>query len=753
VTRRMRTSPSVLMEKSGLALIGASALASLLGFLFWALAARWFTPAEVGTATAAVAAMVFLANLATFGLRNGILRFAARREGYRFVRRVYVVCALCALLVALVFLAGRSIWATGLTDYFDNPWVAASFVLATAAWVLFVLQDSALTASGRAHVVPIVQGGYGAVKIALLAIGAAAAVPGVVFLAYTLPTVAIVAVVSVAILRRSASATSSGGTEPAFPALGQLVRFAGAEHASALVWLAAVNLLPLLVLERAGADANAYYYIAFMTAYTLYLVTSNLGSALLVAGSREPARLPELARRTLRNAMALVLIGVIGGTLLAPWFLGLLGPGYAEHVGLLQLLLLSAIPQVIVGVSAAVARVRRSLAALAAQQIAVSALVIVGADLALRTIGLQGVGWAWLVAQTLVAVAVLLTTLRGIWLGGVPLGVLAWLDRRRSTLTRWRRARAVRAAAARLREMSGSTITDLSLLSSDNRMLVIGARMDAAPVVIRVAEDASHRVAAGRTADFLEAMARDDRLGALKDLLPEVRGRYDADALIVERRLPGAAPSANGPRSVAWVGGAVRAIAQLQRATAEYASGVEVTRLIRDDVARLTAALGPGERTDRFADIRQQVLGDIEEHAMRIGIRHGDCWAGNLLVDDADPARLTGLIDWEDARHFGLPDIDLAHLWLTTGEDEIGVQLVRALDAPHEFDAWLTDLGVARLNPAVNARTVIILAWVEHVVGGISRSRRGLTATWMARNVDAPLRALSAHRTRTGGRR
>jgi hypothetical protein len=123
-----------------------------------------------------------------------------------------------------------------------------------------------------------------------------------------------------------------------------------------------------------------------------------------------------------------------------------------------------------------------------------------------------------------------------------------------------------------------------------------------------------------------------------------------------------------------------------------------------------------------------------------------------VLVDESDPARLTGLIDWEDARRSGLPDIDLAHLWLTAGDDEIGVQLVRALDAPDEFDAWLTDLGVTRLNPAVHARTVIVLAWVEHVVGGLSRSRRGLTATWMARNVDAPLRALAVHRSRTGGR-
>lgn len=745
------------VERGGLTLVAASVLSSVLGFLFWVLAARWFDAATVGTATATVAAMAFLATLSTLGLRNGILRFATGAGGFRFVRHVYLACAATALVAALVFLAGRPLWASGLDDLLGDPWLAGAFILATVAWVLFVLQDSALTASGRTRFVPAAQAAYGAGKIGMLALLAAIALPGAVFIAYSVPTVVIVVAVSLVVLRRPARPVPA--EDPAsIPPLRPLMRFAAAEHGAALVWLAAVDLLPLLVLERAGAAASAYYFLSFAAAYTLYLVASNFGSALLVAASRQPARLSELARRTLRSTMLLVLFGALLGVVLAPWFLALLGPGYAEHAGLLQLLLLSAIPQVIVGISAAVARVRRSLAALATQQIVLAALVILGADIGLRTVGLEGVGWAWLIAQTLVAVGVLTTTLRTIWIETIPLIVLAWLDRRWGLVTRLRRSREARSAIARLAAASGTAVTEISIVSAHHRTLIISARMDSLPVIVRASVDPEGRAAARNAADFLETLAADERLGRLRGLVPVVLHRLEDDMLIVESRLPGTncidprpggSPVARGRSSMVAVG---RAIAEMQRLTAEAASADQAMKPIRARFAQLSKKLGPGTWATSLALLTDEICDALGNGSVRVSIRHGDLWAGNVLVDLADGGRVTGLIDWEDAHSNGISDVDLAHLWLTGGDGEIGSALLQALDDPTRFDAWLSEVGIRRLNPSLDARCILVLAWVEHVVGGLTRAPRGATATWLARNVDAPLRALVPERSDAAAR-
>jgi O-antigen/teichoic acid export membrane protein len=65
------------MRRSAYALIAGTGLTSLLGIVFWLLAARLLPAEAVGTGTALISAMTFLATLSTLGLRNSLVRFLA----------------------------------------------------------------------------------------------------------------------------------------------------------------------------------------------------------------------------------------------------------------------------------------------------------------------------------------------------------------------------------------------------------------------------------------------------------------------------------------------------------------------------------------------------------------------------------------------------------------------------------------------------------------------------------------------------
>jgi O-antigen/teichoic acid export membrane protein len=744
------------MHRSAYALILGSAVTSGLGYLFWIVAARRFDAAVVGTATTMIASMGFLANFATLGLRSGLVRFlpTAGASATGLVRRSYLLCAGAAALAAAVFLAGQPLWAADLVLLRDSTTASVVFVGATACWVIMVLQEHVLTGLHRATWAPVASTAYSSLKILLLVllVGASA---WSIFAAYVLPAVVVLVIINVLVLRAVARSTASGPVRGAPPLTG-LARFAAGDHTAAMLWLATTDLLPLLVLARAGAGASAYYYLAFTAAYTLFLVTSNVGSALVAEAARDTDRLYELAARAVRNGLLIVVPAVAVGVLAAPFVLHLLGRDYARAAtDLLRLVLLSAIPQVIVGIGVSVCRVQRRIGRVIAIYATIAVLVFTGAELALRTVGLTGVGVAWLLTQTVVAIALLCTQLSFLWTGPASaLVVRAGSAVRRAARRRARSHEAVRVIAP----ITGAS--EHTFLTSDNETLVVAAVVDGQDVVVKVARSPRSTANVRRHAEVLRELRATPGARAVHDLLPVVLqvGERDGASYTMESRLPGRAvhhAAGGAPPPVAAE--VARTVDSLHRGTAVRAGDERqlVARLVREPFQVLAEL--PGVDRAGLAHLEDVLSSVLRNVPATVSWTHGDCWLGNVLVDRAaGTARLTALIDWEDARRDGLPDIDLAHLWLTAQGGEIGGRLVAALgEAPASaFDRWLTEAKITRLNPHLAPEVVLVLAWLTHVHAGVRRCPpHGPSRMWRRRTLHnvlpriGPLLERSLHRS------
>ena len=305
------------MRRSAYALILATGLTSGLGLVFWALAARWLPTATVGLGAALVSVMALLANLSTLGLRNGLIRFlpTAGSASRRLIVTCYALCAVTAMVAAGIFLLGQPLWAEKLAFLRDSPLSVLAFVIGTAFWVLFVLQDHVLVGLRQTIWVPLENGLCAVAKIALLPLLAFAG-GWAVFGAAALPAAAAVLVVTTLVMRYLRR-TTAGQERTAIP-VSQLVRFAAADHFAALLWMGTADLLTLLVLNEVGPEASAYYFMANTIGYTLYLVISNIGSALVAEGARDPERAVTLARQALWNSARLVIPLAVVGVLAGP---------------------------------------------------------------------------------------------------------------------------------------------------------------------------------------------------------------------------------------------------------------------------------------------------------------------------------------------------------------------------------------------------------------------------------------------------
>jgi len=198
---------------------------------------------------------------------------------------------------------------------------------------------------------------------------------------------------------------------------GVIARFVGPYFAASMVRTATTSLTPIIVLSISGAKASAYIFTALNVSYTLYLLTLNVGASLITEAARAPERIVEYTRRAVRICLSIVvpiaLVLVVGGHLI----LSVFGAEYAEHATIpVQLIALSAIPDVVIASYVSVARIRRRMKTVVLTITSASTLLLVLTVVLLKTMGINGVGLAWLIAQSVTALVLLSTSFRWLWL-------------------------------------------------------------------------------------------------------------------------------------------------------------------------------------------------------------------------------------------------------------------------------------------------------------------------------------------------
>ena len=407
--RRALTGWRTPQHRDGLALVLSSGLSSVIGLLYWVVAARLFTPDVVGVNNALISTMTLLGVAAQLNLGNALLRFVpvAERSARRLVLTCYAVGTAAAGLAGVVFALGATWWAPELLHAVGGGPLIAFFALSTPVWTVFVMQDYVLTAVKRATLVPVENLVFSLLKIALLVPGALLAFFGAIAVSWVLATALIVLAVTAYLLRTLPSSAPDAPPSPVRPRT--VARFVTADWVGGLSTLAVEFGLPLLVLVTLGAEQAATFGVAWAIAYGLYLISHGMGQSMVAHVAADPAALDAARRSMVTKSLALLLPAALVIVPGAGLILSVFGAHYvATGTTLLALSCLSAVPNVIVTAALFGARVTQQRAVLFGVPTVLALLVIPPALVLMPAFGLTGVGIALLAGQSVMAVAILL---------------------------------------------------------------------------------------------------------------------------------------------------------------------------------------------------------------------------------------------------------------------------------------------------------------------------------------------------------
>lgn len=400
IWRRGGTAYRVIIANAS-SLVGATAVTSVLGFVYWWVAARQYSTGEVGLASAAISAMTLLGTAGMLGLGTLLIGELPQRRGSE--GPVIATASIVTAVTGGVLGTGFALLAPWLSRDFlplrESIGTVLLFAVGTALTALTLVLDQALIGMMRGGLQLVRNFIFSAAKLAALgafAFWSAHTFHLAIYATWTIGNALSLGVLaSAALLRR----TPLHHARPDWTLLRAFRRAALGHHGLNLSLQFSHLILPLIVTVTLSAAVNAYFYAAWMIAGFVFTLPLALTVVLYAVGAADPIALARKTRFTLGIAAASGLVTNVVLWVAAPLVLRLFGASYATYASTpLRVLTLGVFALIIKDHYVAACRIQSRVLAASARIFVGGCLELVGAAGGAILGGLTGLTLGWLVA-------------------------------------------------------------------------------------------------------------------------------------------------------------------------------------------------------------------------------------------------------------------------------------------------------------------------------------------------------------------
>jgi O-antigen/teichoic acid export membrane protein len=402
-SRFLRLDPLV---RNSTYIMATTVVTSLLGFVYWTIAAHRFPAHDVGLAAALVSAMTVATTLSSAGLNSALIQTLPQRSSggpWSITLTGGLIAAnVVSFLVGLAVVVALPFFSSQFAILNTNRIYAFALLASILVWTTSGLLDNVFIAERSSQYMFIRNAIFALVKIPLLVVPAFAAagalgIFGSWLLATALTTVGAL-VVLVPRLRRDYSIRVRGALEQ----LKDMRSLIAGHHFTNVGNMLPAFLLPALVAGRLSATDNAYFYTTWMVCSVLFIVSPAVASALFAEGSHIGTDLQQKVKMSIIIIGVLIGAGIVIYLAAGQFILSIFGTQYPRHgLTLLQVSVVAAIPDAVTNIYVVILRVKRRLRDAAFLTIGMGLVTLGLSWVLLPKLGVSGVGWAWLAAQSL----------------------------------------------------------------------------------------------------------------------------------------------------------------------------------------------------------------------------------------------------------------------------------------------------------------------------------------------------------------
>ncbi len=392
-----------------------SAVMSGFGFIFWLIAARIYSEIDLGFASATVSMLTLITLLSLVGLDASLVRFLPQAaRPHELMNSCYTLTGLIGILVTVVAVLGLNLWSPALIFIKENPAYFVTIVVVAGISVLSSLIDYSFIAFRKTGLTLAKNAVFSLLKL-----------PLVIILAIFFHSFGIIAswgmalgiAVAISLFLFIPAIQSGYKPNPTLDSslIKDIWKFSIGNYIGNLVASAPALVLPIMVVNILGPVSNAHFYIAWQIFGMLSTIPFAISQSVFAESSHFRRKLGENVTKSFKFTFLLLVPAVGVVILISKWLLLAFGEGYSfKAISLLWVLSISSLPLGINSIYMSILRVVDHIKELIIIWGCVTVVVLGISYTVMPAAGILGIGYAWLGAQSALAIFILAFRLRSI---------------------------------------------------------------------------------------------------------------------------------------------------------------------------------------------------------------------------------------------------------------------------------------------------------------------------------------------------
>lgn len=386
--------------KNSIFQISTHMVSAVSGFFFWIIAARYYTPEDIGIVSVLLSSVALISLMSLIGFPTSMIFYLPRYRdrSNEIINSCLIIGILVPIIISIIFILGIDIWSPKLKLMFYNFQIIFMFIIAVVMTNISGIITGSFTAGRKSSYYMAKENIFAITKIFLLILFTGFGMIGI-FLSWSIGL--IIAVIAGLILL-----IKLWKYRPMFildPIIKNMANYSFLIYVGGVFYTLPKIIFPIIILNSMSAESAGYFYIAMTIAGLLYGITISVGNSFL-AESSDKAKFWNNVIKTIKFNMGLLIVGVLLLIIFGRLILEIFNPKYADNsLNSLIILAVTSIPMSLILIYTHIKNAQNKIKITIVIHGIVAAITFVLATYFVRIWNIEGIAIAYLIANTIVA--------------------------------------------------------------------------------------------------------------------------------------------------------------------------------------------------------------------------------------------------------------------------------------------------------------------------------------------------------------